>query len=77
MAPNKKNFKKTEYKKGEPKVAVTSDPRFTSVHNDPRFLRPKKKDTKVTIDKRFAGMMSSTEFSDARKAYLNISLKSK
>lgn len=59
MAPNKKNFKKDE-----PKTAVTSDPRFTSVHHDPRFLRPKKKDMKVTIDKRFAGMMTSTEFSD-------------
>lgn len=61
MAP-KKNFKK-----GEPKTPVTNDPRFASVHNDPRFLRPKKKDMKVTIDKRFAGMMNSTEFSDARK----------
>ncbi|KAI7889350.1 uncharacterized protein EV154DRAFT_424050, partial [Mucor mucedo] len=55
---------KKSYQKREPKVAVTNDPRFTSVHNDPRFLRPKKKDMKVTIDKRFAGMMSSTEFSD-------------
>jgi hypothetical protein len=61
MAP-KKNFEK-----GEPKTPVTNDSRFTSVHNDPRFLRPKKKDMKVTIDKRFAGMMNSTEFSDARK----------
>lgn len=61
MAPKK------SYKKGEPKVPITSDPRFSSVHNDPRFLRPKKKDMKVTIDKRFAGMMNSTEFSDARK----------
>ncbi|KAI8096040.1 hypothetical protein BDF21DRAFT_448156 [Thamnidium elegans] len=59
MAPKK------SYKKGEPKVPITSDPRFSSVHNDPRFLRPKKKDMKVTIDKRFAGMMNSTEFSDA------------
>ncbi|KAG2237058.1 hypothetical protein INT48_001826 [Thamnidium elegans] len=62
MAPKK------SYKKGEPKVPITSDPRFSSVHNDPRFLRPKKKDMKVTIDKRFAGMMNSTEFSDARTA---------
>lgn len=48
------------------KKPVTKDPRFASVHNDPRFLRPKKKDMKVTIDKRFASMMNSTEFSDAR-----------
>jgi len=58
MAPTK------NFKKGEPKTPVTDDPRFTSVHNDPRFLRPKKKDMKVTIDKRFAGMMTSTDFSD-------------
>ncbi|KAG1473856.1 hypothetical protein G6F56_000708 [Rhizopus delemar] len=47
------------------KKPVTKDPRFSGVHNDPRFLRPKKQDTKVTIDKRFASMMNSTEFSDA------------
>ncbi|CAO3622636.1 unnamed protein product [Mucor hiemalis] len=57
--PPKKNFNK-----GEPKTPVTSDSRFTSVHNDPRFMRPKKKDMKVTIDKRFSGMMKSTDFSD-------------
>ena len=60
MAPNK--FDK---KNREPKTPVTNDPRFSSVHNDPRFLRPKKKDMKVTIDKRFAGMMDSKDFSDA------------
>lgn len=52
------------------KKPVTKDPRFASVHNDPRFLRPKKKDMKVTIDKRFASMMNSTEFSDARMFHI-------
>lgn len=64
--PPKKNFNK-----GEPKTPVTSDSRFTSVHNDPRFMRPKKKDMKVTIDKRFSGMMKSTDFSDGRKVSLS------
>ncbi|KAI7904638.1 uncharacterized protein BX663DRAFT_550295 [Cokeromyces recurvatus] len=61
MAPkDKKNFDKTR-----PKAPVTNDPRFASVHNDPRFLRPKKKDMKVPIDKRFASMMTSSDFSSA------------
>ncbi|KAI9271302.1 hypothetical protein BY458DRAFT_539879 [Sporodiniella umbellata] len=47
------------------KKTVTKDPRFSNVHHDPRFLRPKKQDNKVTIDKRFASMMNSTDFSDA------------
>lgn len=59
MAPKKFNNKNKE-----PKTPVTNDPRFSSVHNDPRFLRPKKKDVKVTIDKRFAGMLDSKDFSD-------------
>lgn len=49
------------------KKPVTKDPRFANVHHDPRFMRPKKQDMKVTIDKRFASMMNSAEFSDARK----------
>ncbi|RCH99420.1 pre-rRNA-processing protein esf1 [Rhizopus azygosporus] len=47
------------------KKPVTKDPRFANVHHDPRFMRPKKQDMKVTIDKRFASMMNSAEFSDA------------
>ncbi|KAI9138893.1 hypothetical protein BKA69DRAFT_1089162 [Paraphysoderma sedebokerense] len=34
-------------------IPITTDSRFSHVHNDPRFMRPKKKDTKVKIDKRF------------------------
>ncbi|CEP16586.1 hypothetical protein [Parasitella parasitica] len=59
MAPNKSNNKNRG-----PKAPITNDPRFASVHNDPRFLRPKKKDMKVTIDKRFASMMDSKDFRD-------------
>ncbi|CAG8447148.1 8625_t:CDS:10 [Ambispora leptoticha] len=46
---------------------ITSDPRFVHVHQDPRFIRPKKKDIKVTLDKRFAHMLKNKEFSDAPK----------
>ncbi|ORX62066.1 hypothetical protein DM01DRAFT_320251 [Hesseltinella vesiculosa] len=38
------------------------DPRFQRVHNDPRFLRAKKRDTKVKIDKRFQAMLTSNDF---------------
>jgi hypothetical protein len=51
-----------------------NDPRFKKVHNDPRFLRPKKKDTKVTIDKRFKSMLTSKDFGTGagRKCYKRI-----
>ncbi|CCG81215.1 Pre-rRNA-processing protein esf1 [Taphrina deformans PYCC 5710] len=44
-----------------------SDPRFASVHNDPRFVRPKKRDRKVGIDKRFSQMLSDKDFSTNAK----------
>lgn len=44
-----------------------TDPRFASVHNDPRFVRPKKRDTKVGIDKRFSRMLKDKEFSTTAK----------
>ncbi|KAI8377558.1 uncharacterized protein BYT42DRAFT_570712 [Radiomyces spectabilis] len=69
MAPkgNAKKQNKNWKKKDESVTPVTSDPRFARIHNDPRFLRPKKKDTKVNIDKRFASMLSSKEFSSGPK----------
>ncbi|KAK9471466.1 uncharacterized protein V1510DRAFT_420003 [Dipodascopsis tothii] len=50
---------KTTDKKGGParerpaRQPVTTDARFARVHNDPRFARPKRKDTKIELDKRF------------------------
>lgn len=44
-----------------------TDPRFSSVHNDPRFVRPKKRDRKVGIDKRFSQMLSDKDFSSTAK----------
>lgn len=57
--------KKGESKKGAKpqgaRKAVTSDPRFARVHNDPRFNMPKRRDMKVTIDERFKNKMASEE----------------
>jgi len=33
-----------------------SDPRFARLKSDPRFRRPKKKNTRVVIDERFKGV---------------------
>ncbi|CAO3611761.1 unnamed protein product [Cunninghamella blakesleeana] len=38
------------------------DPRFKRVHNDPRFLRAKKKDTKVVLDNCFKSVLKSKAF---------------
>lgn len=39
--------------KGKKKVAITTDERFSGIHNDPRFNLPKRNDFKVEIDGRF------------------------
>ncbi|KAJ1339964.1 hypothetical protein BSLG_005399 [Batrachochytrium salamandrivorans] len=46
---------------------VVSDPRFSRVHSDPRFIKPKKDATKITIDHRFSGMLSSKDFGSTGK----------
>jgi hypothetical protein len=33
--------------------SITTDPRFSRLHTDPRFIRPKKKANKVVVDERF------------------------
>jgi hypothetical protein len=38
------------------------DSRFSRLHSDPRFIRPKKKDGKLQIDSRFASALDSKEF---------------
>ncbi|KAJ3158513.1 pre-rRNA-processing protein esf1 [Geranomyces michiganensis] len=43
-------------------VPITTDPRFSRVHSDPRFIKAKKDANKVKIDSRFAGMLKSDEF---------------
>ncbi|CDO95054.1 unnamed protein product [Kluyveromyces dobzhanskii CBS 2104] len=40
--------------KGEPKERVTEDPRFTGIHNDPKFRSTKSKNFKIKLDDRFS-----------------------
>ncbi|KFH63270.1 hypothetical protein MVEG_10680 [Podila verticillata NRRL 6337] len=65
MAPNKKGNNRPLGPR--PQVPVQTDPRFAHVHRDPRFVRPKKHDSKVTVDDRFSSMLNSKEFSSAPK----------
>jgi hypothetical protein len=43
------------------------DQRFAMLKRDPRFMRPKKSDTKLVIDKRFQAIFKSQEFASARE----------
>lgn len=45
---------------------VTDDPRFSIIHTDPRFARPKRKDVKVPLDSRFKAAFKDKEFIDQR-----------
>jgi len=54
---------KNQFKEGNKSDFVTSDPRFSRVFSDPRFLRPKKNKTKLNIDKRFSQMLENEDFS--------------
>jgi len=45
---------------------VTTDPRFSVIHTDPRFARPKRKDVKIPIDSRFSAAFKDKEFVDRR-----------
>ncbi|KAI9253507.1 hypothetical protein BDA99DRAFT_172498 [Phascolomyces articulosus] len=69
MPPKNKNNHKGKGKKSfdRPLEKITDDPRFSHVHNDPRFKRPRRKDTKVQIDNRFSSMLKSSEFAEQPK----------
>ncbi|ORX52211.1 hypothetical protein BCR36DRAFT_325040 [Piromyces finnis] len=54
---------KNQWKEGNKNDFVTTDPRFSRVFSDPRFLRPKKNKTKINIDKRFSQMLENEDFS--------------
>lgn len=66
-----KNGSSSKPQKQNGEGPVTTDPRFAHVHRDPRFMRPKRKDNKVAIDKRFASMLNEDEFKSARKFYIS------
>ncbi|CAG8709883.1 11880_t:CDS:2, partial [Funneliformis mosseae] len=59
--------KKREKSKFQNNAITSEDPRFAHVRKDPRFTRPKKKDVKITLDERFAHMLTNKEFSDTPK----------
>jgi hypothetical protein len=44
-----------------------SDPRFAAIQNDPRFIRPRRKQTKVQLDSRFRHLLDSKEFEFVQK----------
>ncbi|RIB10280.1 hypothetical protein C2G38_2206561 [Gigaspora rosea] len=44
-----------------------TDSRFEHVRKDPRFIRPKRKDVKITLDPRFAHLFNSEEFIETPK----------
>ena len=48
---------------------VTTDPRFSVIHTDPRFARPKRKDVKIPIDARFKAVFKDKEFIDQRTIF--------
>jgi hypothetical protein len=45
---------------------VTTDPRFSIIHTDPRFARPKRKDVKIALDSRFKAAFKDKDFIDQR-----------
>ncbi|KAK9451203.1 uncharacterized protein V1518DRAFT_412831 [Limtongia smithiae] len=50
-----------------PRRPITTDPRFSVVHSDPRFARPKKTDTKLVLDSRFKNKLAADkEFKSKR-----------
>jgi len=44
---------------------VTTDPRFASLHSDPRFVRPKRQTNKIAKDDRFKDLLSTSTSSAA------------
>ncbi|KAK9235824.1 hypothetical protein V1525DRAFT_408801 [Lipomyces kononenkoae] len=64
MAKRKSSYVGLSEKSKKP---VTTDPRFATVHSDPRFAPPKKKDSKVILDGRFKSKLSTdSEFRQRR-----------
>ena len=41
---------------------ATTDTRFARLHTDPRFLKPQREASKVTVDDRFKGLLDGNDF---------------
>ena len=65
MAPKKPKQKPRSGHRGDGAAApVTTDPRFSLIHSDPRFAPPaKRRDHAVTLDARFRRVLSDPRFS--------------
>ncbi|KAF5190301.1 Pre-rrna-processing protein esf1 [Thalictrum thalictroides] len=73
--PTKKKKENTETEKSKKKNAkdnnnnngreIITDPRFSSVHTDPRFQKHSKHQSKVTIDSRFLPMFTDKKFASS------------
>jgi hypothetical protein len=64
MAPTSKSKPSKEPRDTAP---VTTDSRFSVIHNDPRFAPPKRKDTSITLDSRFSGVLNDPKFSSTAR----------
>ncbi|CAG8474711.1 19598_t:CDS:10 [Gigaspora margarita] len=63
LNPTKRNKKLSQ----NHDFSTVTDPRFEHVRKDPRFIRPKRKDVKITLDPRFANLFNSEEFIETPK----------
>ncbi len=52
--------------KTTPDLPTTTDPRFSKIHFDPRFIKHKKNASKLQIDSRFASMFQD-DFTSSKK----------
>lgn len=53
-------------------ISIIKDNRFSKIHSDPRFVRPKSKDVKITIDDRFKSALNNNLDNDFGLNNLNI-----
>ncbi|XP_048229987.1 pre-rRNA-processing protein ESF1 isoform X2 [Ricinus communis] len=61
-ANNLNKMNKNKKKKKQIKDSLMEDPRFASIHTDPRFQKVPKQRTKVEIDSRFSRMFTDKSF---------------
>jgi NUC153 domain len=61
--PNMPSLPKQKVPKGKSRpTSSTVDPRFASLATDPRYRFPSKKNNRVKLDKRFAGLLKDEDF---------------
>lgn len=69
----KKGDDKPKAPTDKPDGPVTTDPRFSKVHSDPRFLKPKFQANKVKVDNRFKAIFEDDmSFKYTGKGYVRL-----